>query len=100
MEVLVSAMVLTIATAGVVMLLQTTTTTQAEQRHNTEAYAVAQEDQARLSAMRLSSLNQLDEKRPVTLNKTKFWVRSRGVFINDITSKPTCGEGTSSADYV
>lgn len=100
MEVLVSAMVLTIATAGVVMLLQTTTKTQAELRHNTEAYAVAQEDQARLSAMRLSTLNQLDELRTVTLNRTNFKVRSRGVFINDITSKPTCGEGTSSADYV
>jgi type II secretory pathway pseudopilin PulG len=99
-EILVSAMVLTIASAGVIMLLQTTTKTQAEQRHNTEAYALAQEDQARLASMRLASLNRLDQTRTVTLNKTQFQVRSRGVFINDNTSTPSCGEGTSTADYV
>lgn len=99
-EILVSALVLTIASAGVVMLLQTTTRTQAEQRHSTEAYALAQEDQARLTSMRLATLNRLDQTRTVTLNKTKFNVRSRGVFVNDSTSTPSCGEGTSSADYV
>jgi Tfp pilus assembly protein PilV len=99
-EILVSALVLTIASAGVIALLVTTTNTQAEQRHSSEAYALAQEDQARLSSMRLSTLNQLNEPRTVTLNKTKFNVRSRGVFINDSTSTPSCGDGTSSADYV
>lgn len=99
-EILVSALVLTIASVGVVALLQTTTRSQAEQRHGAEAYALAQEDQARLASMRLASLNRLDAKRPVTLNKTTFSVRSKGVFINDSTSTPSCGEGTSSADYV
>jgi len=99
-EILVSTMVLIIASAGVMVLLQTTTHSQAELRHNSEAYALAQEDQARLASMRLSTLNRLDQTRTVTLNKTPFSVRSRGVFINDNTSKPTCGEGTSSADYV
>lgn len=99
-EILVSALVLIIASAGVMMLLQTTTRSQAELRHNSEAYALAQEDQARLASMRLSTLNRLDQTRTVTLNKTQFSVRSRGVFINDSTSKASCGEGTSSADYV
>jgi type II secretory pathway pseudopilin PulG len=99
-EILVSAVVLVVASMGVVTLLQTTTKTQAEQRHNTEAYSLAQEDQARLASMRLSTLNKLDQTRSVALNKTNFSVRSRGVFINDITSTPSCGEGTSSADYV
>ena len=99
-EILVSALVLTIASAGVVMLLQTTTKTQAEQRSSTEAYALAQEDQARLTSMRLATLNRLDQTRTVTLNKTEFNVRSRGVFVNDATSSPSCGEGTSTADYV
>jgi len=100
MEVLVSAMVLVIASAGVVMLLQTTVSAQSEQRHGTEAYALAQEDQARLTSMRLSTLNHLDEERTVTLNKTQFKVRSLGLFINDVTSTPSCGAGTSSSDYV
>ncbi|MBK5219623.1 MAG: type II secretion system protein [Thermoleophilia bacterium] len=99
-EILVSAVVLVIASAGVVALLQTTVRAQGELRHSSEAYALAQEDQARLVSMRLSTLNHLDEVRTVTLNKINFSVRSRGVFINDNTSAPSCGEGTSSADYV
>lgn len=99
-EILVSAMVLVVASAGVVTLLQATTKTQSEQRHSSEAYALAQEDQARLVSMRLSTLNRLDQTRTVTLNKTQFKVRSLGTFVNDNTSTPSCGEGTSSADYV
>jgi Tfp pilus assembly protein PilV len=99
-EILVSALVLVVASAGVIVLLQTTTKTQAEQRHTSEAYALAQEDQARLTSMRLSTLNMLDQSRTVALNKINFNVRSRGVFINDATSTPSCGEGTSSSDYV
>lgn len=99
-EILVSALVLTIASIGVVSLLQATTRTQAELRHSSEAYALAQEDQARMASMRLASLNKLDNTRPVTVGNTTFQVRSRGVFVNDNTSTPSCGEGTSSADYV
>lgn len=99
-EILVSALVLLIASAGVVALLQTTVKAQGEQRHGSEAFALAQEDQARLSSMRLSALNHLDETRSVSLNKAEFKVRSLGVFVNDTTSTPSCGSGTSSADYV
>lgn len=99
-EILVSAMVLTIASIGVIALLQTTTRSQAELRNSSEAYALAQEDQARMASMRLSSLNKLDKTRDVQVGGTVFHVRSKGVFINDKTSTPSCGEGTSSADYV
>lgn len=99
-EVLVSAMCVVIATAGVVTVLQTSIRSQREERHGSEAYAIAQEDQARMTSMRLASLNRLDEIRTVTLNKTVFKVRSTGFFVNDTTSTPSCGEGTSSADYV
>jgi type II secretory pathway pseudopilin PulG len=99
-EILVSALVLVIASAGVVMLLQTTIKAQGEQRHSSEAYALAQEDQARLASMRLGTLNHLDESRPITLNKTQFTVHSLGVFVNDKTSTISCVKGSSSADYV
>jgi type II secretory pathway pseudopilin PulG len=99
-EILVSALVLVIASAGVVTLLQTTIKAQGEQRHGSEAYALAQEDQARLASMRLGTLNHLDETRPVTLNKTEFKVHSLGVFVNDKTSTVSCAAGTSTADYV
>jgi type II secretory pathway pseudopilin PulG len=99
-EILVSAMVLVIASAGVIALLQTTVSAQTQQRHGSEAYALAQQDQARLASMRLASLNHLNETRSVTLNKTEFQVQSTAVFVNDVTSTPSCGVGTSSADYV
>jgi Tfp pilus assembly protein PilV len=99
-EIMVSALVLTIASIGVIALLQTTTRSQAELRNSSEAYALAQEDQARMASMRLSSLNKLDKTKDVQVGNTLFHVRSKGVFINDKTSTPSCGEGTSSADYV
>jgi type II secretory pathway pseudopilin PulG len=102
-EILVSALVLVIASAGVVALLQTTVRSQAEERHASEAYSLAQEDQARLSAMRIEDLlrlNQKPEEREITLNQTRFTVKSTGVGINDITSAPSCGEGTYKVNYV
>lgn len=99
-EILVSAIILVIASAGVVTLLTTTIHSQSEERLGSEAFALAQEDQARLGSMRLATLNHLDETRPVILNKTEFKVRSLGVFVNDTTSTPSCASGTSSADYV
>jgi Tfp pilus assembly protein PilV len=99
-EILVSALVLVIASAGVVTLLQTTIKAQGEQRHGSEAYALAQEDQARLASMRLGSLKHLDETRSIMLNKTEFKVHSLGVFLNDKTSTVSCTVGSSSADYV
>lgn len=99
-EILVSAVVLVIASAGVITLLQTTVKTQAEERHGSEAYALAQEDQARMASMRLEELAQLDQTRTIMLNRTEFKVRSTGLVINDVTSTPSCGAGTSTADYV
>jgi Tfp pilus assembly protein PilV len=99
-EVLVSAMILVIATAGVAGLIATTVQTQADQRHGTEAYALAQEDQARLSAMQLPRLNHLEQTREVTLNQTVFKVLSKGLFVNNNISAQSCVEGNLSADYV
>lgn len=99
-EILVSALVLVIASAGVVMVLQTTVRSQAAERHASEAYSLAQEDQARLTTMRVEDLWSLNETRTITLNQTQFKVHSTGAAINDITSAPSCGEGTYKVNYV
>jgi Tfp pilus assembly protein PilV len=99
-EILVSALVLAIAAGGVVTLLNATGRAGAEDRRRSEAYAVAQEDQARLRSMQLSSLNRLNENRTVTLNGSTFTVNSTGVFVNDSTGSTTCTQGSASADYV
>jgi Tfp pilus assembly protein PilV len=99
-EILVSAIVITIVAAAVFSLLNATGRSAAEERHRSEAYAVAQEDQARLRSMRISELNRLNQNRTVTLNATPFTVNSTGVFVNDTTASSSCTSGASSADYV
>jgi prepilin-type N-terminal cleavage/methylation domain-containing protein len=100
-EVLVSALVLAIAAAGVLALLQATTRSAASERRHSEAYAISQEDQARLRSMRLSALNRLEQTRNVTLDGNEFTIKSQGVFVNNTSGQPSsCTSGETSADYV
>jgi Tfp pilus assembly protein PilV len=99
-EVLASAVVLLLVSAGIFGLLQATAHSSSEDRHRSEGYSVSQEDQARLRSMRLSVLNALDETRTVTLNGTKFTVHSTGTFVNDLTGTTSCSAPETTADYV
>ncbi len=100
-EVLVSAVVLVLVAGAVLALLGATARSSADQRHRSEAYALAQEDQARMRSMRISELVRLP-KTPinVTFGGTKFEIYSTGVFVNDKTAIPSCSAGKSSADYL
>jgi prepilin-type N-terminal cleavage/methylation domain-containing protein len=100
-EVLVSALILAIAAAAILSLLQATTRSAAAERQHAEAYSLAQEDQARLRSLRLSTLNRLSQENTYTLNGTPFHVVSQGAFINNSTRQPaSCSSGQTSADYV
>ncbi len=98
-EVLVSAAVIVVVSAGTFGLLQAMTKASGEQRHSSQAFAIAQEDQARLRSMQLIALSHLDESRTVTLSGTAFTVRSTGVFVNNKTSSVSCVGDDISADY-
>jgi prepilin-type N-terminal cleavage/methylation domain-containing protein len=100
-EVLVSALILAIVAAGVMALLQATTRSAASERRHSEAYAIVQEDQARLRSMRLSALNRLEQVRTVSIDGNEFTVTSQGVFVNNTSGQPSsCTSGETSADYV
>lgn len=99
-EVLVSALVLAIAASGALALLQATTHSASQQRDSAKGYAVAQEDQSRLRAMRLSSLNGLKQVTHPKLDGTVFEVESTGTFINNNTSTASCTGKDISSDYV
>lgn len=100
-EIVTSAAILAIVAGAVLTLLQATGRTTADQRRHSAAYAIAQEDQARLRSMRLSALNRLSETTPVTLDGTKFTVESSGVFVNNSSgTDSSCAAGNTSADYV
>ncbi len=100
-EVLVSALILAIVAGGVLALLQATTRAADQERRHAEAYSLAQEDQARLRSLRLSTLNRLSQSEEKTLEGTVFTVESQGVFINNTKRQPSnCTSGETSADYV
>jgi Tfp pilus assembly protein PilV len=100
-EVLVSALVIAIVAGAVLTLISATTRSAADQRTHADAYAVAQEDQARLRSMRIAALNRLQQTRTVTLDGHQFTVESTGVFVNNSTgTTSSCTSGESSADYV
>jgi Tfp pilus assembly protein PilV len=98
-EVLMSAVVLLIVSAGIFGLMQATAHSSSEDRHRSEAYSVSQEDQARMRSMRLSALNALNETRTVSLNGTKFTIHSTGTYVNDLTGTTSCTAPETTADY-
>src|SRR5664279_1705185 len=100
-EVLVSALVITIAAGAALALITATTRSAGDQRVHADAYGVAQEDQARMRSMRISSLNRLEQTRTVTLAGRQFTVESTGVFVNNTNgTSSSCTAGETSADYV
>jgi Tfp pilus assembly protein PilV len=100
-EVLVSALIIVVVGSAVLSLITATTRSAADQRSKATAYSIAQEDQARLRAMRLSSLNRLAQKREVTLDGTRYTIESTGTFVNNSTgTDSSCSAEGSSADYV
>lgn len=101
-EVLVSALILAIVASGVLALLQTTTHSAGQQRDSAKAYAVAQEDQARLRALQLGTLSNLNEVTHPKLDGTVFKVESTAVFINNKASTTVCTGSSEEVqpDYV
>jgi Tfp pilus assembly protein PilV len=99
-EVLVSALIVVIVGGAVLTTLQATARSAGDSRNHSMAQAIAQEDQARLRSMRISSLNRLNQSYPVTLDGTTFSVTSTGVFVNNISQTASCSTGQTSADYI
>jgi hypothetical protein len=82
-------------------LFATTERSAADQRHRSQAFAVAQEDQARMRSMRVPSLYKYSASNPVLVDGVTYTVASTGKYINDVTGDDlTCGTGSSTIDYV
>jgi len=98
-EVVVSALILATVTGGVIRLVSATGKTGVEERHRSQAYSVAQEDQAMLRSTRIADLDTVIAPRTVTLNGTAYEVKSAATFVSDTTGATSCGTGAR-ADYV
>lgn len=101
-EVVVSALILAVATGGVVKLLTASGRAEAQERNKAQAYALAQEDQARMRAMRIPALltSVKGAPRQVTVGKTTYTITSTASFINAVSENTGCGVGSSSDDYL
>jgi type II secretory pathway pseudopilin PulG len=100
-EVLISGVIAILAAAAVMTLFGASARSVADQRHRTQAYAVAQEDQARMRAMRIQTLHKYTATRTVTVDGVNYTVESTGKYINDSTGDDlTCSSSGSTVDYV
>ncbi len=100
-EVLVSAIVITIAAIGVFTAFTAAEHSTAQERHQAQAHGLAQADIARLRTMRVSQLSpSLTETTTKTIEGTPYTVLSDAQFINAKTGTDTCDEKEASADYI
>jgi prepilin-type N-terminal cleavage/methylation domain-containing protein len=88
-EVLVSALITLIISAGVATALIASTDFTSRERNQSQANEVAQQDQERMKSMSDSQLTSLHQTRTVTLNNNKFTVISTAAF-EDATGGSSC----------
>jgi prepilin-type N-terminal cleavage/methylation domain-containing protein len=93
-EVLVSALLVLIISAGVATALVSATDFTGHERNSSQANAVAQQDQERMKSMTDSQLTSLHQTRTVSLNNTQFTVVSSASFI-DANGGSSCVSGAS-----
>ena len=98
-EVLVSAIVVVMIALAAFGAIQAAGRTASETRFRTQAYAIAQQDQAILRTLKISTLSNYNATRTVRADGTTFTVASTGEFITDATGTQSCS-GSVSADYI
>jgi Tfp pilus assembly protein PilV len=99
-ELVVSAMIMVTIAGGALAAIQATNRSGAEERHRAQAYALAQEDQARMRALKVSELSNLSYTRNVIEDGTTYTITSKGEFVTDSTGTTSCTQGTAAADYI
>jgi prepilin-type N-terminal cleavage/methylation domain-containing protein len=93
-EVLVSALLVLIISAGVATALVSANDYTGSERGNSQANAVAQQDQERLKSMSDSQLTSLRQTRTVPLNGTQFTVLSTATYL-DASGNSSCSSGAN-----
>jgi Tfp pilus assembly protein PilV len=99
-EVLVSALLLSIVAAGVFTAFDASTRATARERDRSRANALAEQDLERVRSLRIADLATLNQTRTVVLDGTTFTVVSRSQFLNENATTSTCSSGTGSRDYM
>lgn len=99
-EVLVSALILAIVAGAVLTLITATTRSAASERSHSTAYGLAQEDQARMRTLRISTLKSYEHETTETIGGTAYTVASKAFYVDNQSGTASCTEQNASVDYV
>lgn len=99
-EALVASLVLIISTVGILTALESTGRAGQQERQRSQAYQVAQEDQARIRSLKITQLLDYSQTRTVTVDGEPYTVVSASSFVTDATGTTSCDTGTAAADYL
>ena len=99
-EALVASLVLIISTVGILTALESTGRAGQQERQRSQAYQVAQEDQARIRSLKITQLLDYSQTRTVTVDGEPYTVVSASKFVTDATGTTSCDSGTAAADYL
>jgi prepilin-type N-terminal cleavage/methylation domain-containing protein len=97
-EVLVSALIVTLIAGAVAGALMTNIKASGDQHRRTEAQALAEQDQERLKGLSAEQLDNLNQSYTSTQDKYKFTVASQAYYLNS-TSGASCSAGGAGATY-
>lgn len=97
-EVLVSAILITVAAVGVFNALDASSRSTAQERHRAQAHGLAQADLARMRTMRISDLSNLNQTRVAKVDGMPYTIKSTASF-EDESGVGSCGKETT-ADYI
>jgi len=98
-EVLVSALLVTIIAGAVAGALVTNTDFTADQHRRSEAEALVQQDQDRLKGLSAEQLDNLTQTYQATEDNTKFTVSSQGYYLSSSNGQACTSSGAANATY-
>lgn len=99
-EVIVSAALMIFIAVSAFTALESASRAGAQERHGARAFAIAQDDQARLRSLKVAQLGVLSETNTVVEDGITYSVVSKGTPKIDRTATQSCQSGNTSADYI
>lgn len=99
-EVIVSAALLTVIALGILSAIDRTGAISAGNRARAVAADLADQDQERMRAFKITDLPNLNSTRTVTVAKVPYRVRSSAVWVADKSGTESCTNNSDQADYL
>ncbi len=99
-EVMVSAMLLVLVAVGVLAGVDGPGSTSGQNKSRSIAAALAQQDQNRLRAFKVSDISNYNATRTVAVGGIAYTVKSKAAWISDSTGTESCSNNSSQTNYL